>query len=187
MDLEEQIFHVAVLVCIVGVFIPWFGGVLYEDMQLWNGFSYYTAYIGRSVFVIQLFLLLITLSPMLGGPIIIRKTLRSAVRLLLSGLALCLLLAAFSVLIRINTETPKYNVRIGLFISLIASIVETLYAFLRFQQTERGRAQETFRHPDEELQRKKKSPEQEEASIIRPPPPPPPPPLEEHRPFTASS
>jgi phosphoglycerol transferase MdoB-like AlkP superfamily enzyme len=184
MELEDQILHAGALVTALGVFFPWFGDQRFGASQVFSGFSYYTGYIGWSVFLIQLFLLLITISPMLGGPVMVRKSSRPAVRMVLCSVTTLLLFAAFSVLLSVTFEISSADVRMGIYFSLIGSFVSLLYAYMRYRQHERSKVQELFHHPDESAA-KLRTPAAPEPDLNTPPPPPPPPPLpaEDHNLF----
>ena len=179
MELEDQILHAGVVVCVAGVLMPWFGGDWSGTQTLWTGLGFYTAYIGWGVLLMQLFLLLSMLVPLIGGPVLLRRTIRHTVRLILCFSSLILLLAALSVLIRVTFEFSGVDVRFGIYLSLVGSGISTLYAFLRYQEQNKTASQEQFRHPDE-----KPVVRTPELDDTLPPPPPPPPPaaVEDHHP-----
>lgn len=184
MELEEQIYHIAVLMCGFSVLLPWFGShdVTYQS---WMGIDFYTGYIGRLVLIIQCFLLTMTILPMLGGPTLIQRSYRPLLRLVLSGMSSLLIIAAFTVLVRVTSEIANTEVRFGVYVSIVSGIIAFLYAYLRYQQYAKLRQQEVFRHPEE---KKIIVPQVDtDLSVSLPlPPPPPPPPLEDHRPFHPS-
>ena len=186
MELEDQILHAGALVTAVGVFFPWFGDQRFGTSSVSSGFDYYTGYIGWIVFLIQLFIILSTVSPMLRGPVIVKKSMRATVRLALCCVTSILLAAAFSVLLRVTFEISSADIRMGIYLSLVGSFVSLLYAFLRHQQHERSKVHELFHHPDESAAAKKRAPSSPEPDTDAPPPPPPPPPLqpEDHNLFT---
>lgn len=177
MELEEKVLHIGVLICLLGIPTPWIGGQWYGNTEQWSGFGFHTGFIGHAVFLMQIFLLAITLSPFLGGPIIVRKPNRSVVRLFISALCTALLVSAFTVLLRLTSEVSGAEIRFGIYLTIVGSTVTTLYAFLRYQEEVRAQAQALFHHPDEpaKMPPKKPDPLPEEAL---PPPPPPPPPLQ---------
>ena len=184
MELEEKILHSGILLTAIGVFLPWFGGLWFGSESVWSGFGFYTSYIGGSVFLIQVFLLVMTLSPLAGGPIIIRKSSRNYVRLLLCGISVILLLAALTVLLRVTFEVTRAEIRFGMYVSLVGSIVACLYSFLRHQEQQRNEVQELFRHPEVQSPAKQIAKKHEEEEPLPPPPPPPPPPPEDHNLFS---
>ncbi len=184
MELEERILHGGILMTAVGIFLPWFGGLWFGSESVWSGFGFYTAYIGGSVFLIQLFLLIMTLSPMVGGPILVRKSSRNHLRLVLCGVSVILLLAALTVLLRVTFEVTRAEIRFGMYVSLIGSIVACLYSFLRYQEQQRSEVQELFRHPELIASEKTISKQHEEEPLPPPPPPPPPPLAEDHNLFS---
>ncbi len=185
MELEDQILHAGVLVTAVGIFFPWFGDQRFGTSQVWSGFDYYTGYIGWVVFLLQLFLITMTISPMVGGPVLVRKSSRPTVRFSLCCMTVILLAAAFSVLLKITFEVSGADIRMGIYLSLVGSFVALLYAFLRQRQHERSKVRELFHHPDEGMTNKRQ-PAVPEPDADAPPPPPPPPPLqpEDHNLFS---
>ncbi len=182
MELEEKILLAGIIVSAVGIFLPWLTVGSYGEVRTYgNGFSFRTGFIGHFVFLIDLFILTMTASPLLGGPVIVRKSLRSVASLLLSALAGALLVAAFTVLLRLTFEVSGTEVRFGIYFALVGSALSTLYAFLRYQEQRRGEVHELFRHPDEAPVPRAKVVEPEAEENTPPPPPPPaPPPLEDH-------
>lgn len=185
MELEEKILHVGVLVSGVSLFFPWIGGQWYGMLQQWSGFGFYTGYIGHAVLLIEIFILVLTLSPMLGGPIFVRKSKRNGMRLKLCALCTMLLVAAFTILLRLTSEISGAEIRFGIYTSIIGSAIATLYAFLKYQEEIKAQAQALFQHPDETVLKPKPKP----AGIFpedKPPLPPPPPPMppEDHHLFS---
>ena len=182
MELEEKILHSGVLLCLVSLVLPWIGGQTYGIDQEWNGFGFHTGYIGHEILLIQLFIISMTFSPMLGGPIIVRRSRRSTIRLLLSIVSTVLLITAFTVILRLTSEVSGVEIRFGMYLSIVGSAVTTLYSFLRYQEEILAESRALFHHPDESsLQKISSKPEpQLEESLPPPPPPPTPPPLEEH-------
>ena len=72
------------------------------------------------------------------------------------------------------------EIRFGIYVTLVGSLVATLYAYLRFQEQRKSSVQELFHHPEDSEQ----VPERNESAPVPPPPPPPPAPEpEEHRLF----
>lgn len=179
LELEEKILNAAVLVAIIGVFLPWIGGEKLGGATVsYSGFGFYTTVIGLSVFLLQVFVLLITVVPLTGGPVFIRKRYREIVRLCATAEAVILILAALSVLIKVTLDFARMEIRFGIYVTLIGSLVALFEAFLRFQEQRKGYVQEIFHHPEEE----RKIVDKGEFFEAPPPPPPPPPPApEEHR------
>ncbi len=184
MELEEQILHAGLLCCAIGIFLPWFGGQWFGNDQLWNGFGFYTAYLGIAVFLMQLFIIFMSLSPLLGGPIIVRRQHRMYVRLILCAASVLLLIAAFSVLLRVTFDMAGSQIRWGIYISMIGSAVALLYAFIRHQQQVRNQVHELFHHPDERMTKRETASLPETENPLPPPPPPPPTPPEDHHLYT---
>ncbi len=182
MELEEKVLHIGVLICLLGLLMPWVGIQLYGNIQQWSGFGYHTGYIGQTVFLIQIWLVAMTVSPLLNGPILVRKSRRNAVRLMLSALCTALILEAFSILLRLTFEVSGAEVRFGIYVAMVGSAVTTLYSFLRYQEEAQNQAQALFHHPDESAPVKKTKPEPAIEEMLPPPPPPPPqsPPEDHH-------
>lgn len=181
LELEEQILNGGVLVSLIGVLLPWMGGEwLGGDNVTYTGLGFYTSFIGLGVFLLQAFVLLITIIPLTGGPVLIRRRHREVVRLSATALASILILTALSVLTKVTFEFSRMEIRFGIYVTLVGSLVATLYAHLRFQEQRKSSVQELFHHPEDMQQ----VPERNESAAIPPPPPPPrPPEPEEHRLF----
>jgi hypothetical protein len=182
MELEEKVLHSGALVCIVSLVLPWIGGQTYGTDQQWNGFGFHTGFIGHFVLLLQILIISMTLSPLLGGPIIVRKSKRCAIRFVVSILSTVLLISAFTIILRLTSEVSGVEIRFGMYFSIVGSAVTTLYTFLRYQEELQAQNQALFHHPDE-LSSMKNSvkPEPKLEETLPPlPPPPTPPPLEEH-------
>ncbi len=181
LELEEQILNGGTLVTVIGIFLPWMGGEwLGGESVTYSGLGFYTSFIGFSTLLLELFVLTITAAPLLGGVVIIRKRYRETVRLCLTALSSVMILSALSVLAKVTFEFSRMEIRFGIYVAIVGSLVATLYAFMRYQEQRRGLVQELFHHPEDvptpEIRKE----------IVAPPPPPPPPPApapEEHRLF----
>ncbi len=187
MELEEKVLHIGVLVCILGLFVPWIGGQWSGNVQQWSGFGSYTGFIGHVVLLVQLFVLFITISPLLGGPVLIRKANRHFVRLSLSCICTILLVMSFTVLFRLTSQLSGAEIRFGIYVSIVGSAITSLYAFLKYQEEKRSQNQALFIHPDEQAPpRPKVTAVADALPEDRPPLPPPPPPLpvEDHHLFS---
>ncbi len=178
LDLEERILNAASLLAVVSIFFPWISGEwLGGDTAYYTGFAFFTSFIGWFVLLLHGFLLLSTFVPLLGGPLLIRRKHLHIVRFLLASQATVLTIATLTVLTNITFEFSRMEVRFGVYLSLIGSMVATLYAFLKWQEQRKREAQELFHHPEQ------KAPQLEpKETRAVPPPPPPPRPLspEEH-------
>jgi len=175
LELEEKILNVGSLVALIGVFLPWIGGEkIGGAMVSYSGFGFYTTMIGVSVFLLHLFVLLLTIIPLTGGPVLIRKRYREIVRLCATAETVILILAALSVLIKVTFDLARMEIRFGIYVTLIGSLVALFESFLRFQEQRRGFVQELFHHPEEDT-----APVDKQEFFEAPPPPPPPP--EDHR------
>ncbi len=174
-DLEEKILNGAAVVGIISVFLPWISGEwLGGDSVSYSGTNFYTSFLGIIILLMLSFIIVITASPLFGGPVIIRRRYRDVVRLLLSAQATVLVLASLSVLTKITYEFTRMEIRFGIYFALIGCLVATLYSFLKWQEHLKEETQEVFHHPEDT------GPVEDvvESSMPLPPPPPPPPPLE---------
>jgi hypothetical protein len=181
LELEEQILNSSAIVSIIGVLLPWMGGEwLGGDNVTYSGLGFYTSFIGLSAFLLQIFIVLITVIPLMGGPVLVKKRHREIVRLSATILASILILSALSVLTKVTFEFSRMEIRFGIYVTLVGSLVATLYAHLRFQEQRKSYVHELFHHPEDIEQ----VPERNESAPIPPPPPPPKAPEpEEHRLF----
>ena len=179
LELEEQILNGGLLVAMVGIFCPWISGEwLGGDTITYSGFGFYTSFIGLLIFLLLLATLLMTVVPIAGGPVLIRKRHREPLRLALVAQSTILVLAALSVLMKVTFEFSRMEVRFGIYVSLIGSLVALFSSFLRFQEQRKSHVQELFHHPEDVSVSERKE------TVVPPPPPPPPPAApapEEHR------
>ena len=179
LELEEQILNAGALLGLFGVFFPWMGGEwLGGDTVDYGGFGFYTSFLGIAIFLLNVYLILITLIPLSGGPVLLRRQNKEIMRLCASALSSILILSALSVLTKVTFEFSRMEIRFGIYVSLIGSLVATLYAFLRYREQRRKEVHELFHHPEDPAA---PSVRNESSSIPAPPPPPPPPSPEEHR------
>jgi hypothetical protein len=181
LELEEQILNGGALVTVIGIFLPWMGGEwLGGETVTYSGLGFYTAFIGLSALLLQLFVVAITAAPLFAGVVIVRKRNREVVRLCATSLSSVMVLSALSVLAKVTFEFSRMEIRFGIYVAIVGSLVASLYAFLRYQEQRRGLVQELFHHPED-----MPAPEvrNEVASVPPPPPPPPAPAAEEHRLF----
>lgn len=174
LDLEERFLNGGAFVTVMGVFLPWISGEwLGGDNVTYTGFQFYTAFMGIAVLLLQLCVILITVLPLTTGTALFPRRSQETVRFCLSLLSSILLLASLSVLTKVTFEFSRIEIRFGIYVALIGSIVASIYAFLRFQQQRRIASQDLFRHPDDVV-----PVQQQRAVRAVPQPPPPPPPLE---------
>ena len=178
LDWEERIVNGAMLVSLVGVLLPWLSGEwLGGERMTYTGLGFYTSFLGWGIVLLNAFSLLSVVSPLLGGPIIVRRRFRDPLRLFLTIQSVVLVLASLSVLTKVTFEFSRMEVRFGIYVSLIGGLISVLYAFLLHQEHRRQSPQETFQHPED-----RPVPVARHEGTVPPPPPPPPPPApEEHR------
>lgn len=178
MDLEERMVNGSALFALLGTFLPWLSGEwLGGDAVTFNAFGFYTSFIGLVIFLLLNFVLVISLAPPLGGPRLIRRENTCRIRLFALLQTSILLLATLSVLANVTLEFTRIEIRFGIYVALIGSLVSTLYGFLQYKEEKRKEVESFFKHPEDE------APQIEQKKVPLTPPPPPPPPLEaeEHR------
>jgi len=163
MEVEEQILAGGALLAVVSIFFPWFGGDWFGEQVVWNGLQFYTSVIGLLVLLSHLFVLAITILTPLGYPLFTQKR-RDLLRCIGGGECILLLIVAISVFAKISIESPRVETRFGIYLSLVGSIVVTLYSFLRIQQHRRRAVEEIFHYAEAHEQRP-----QEEVSEEFPP------------------
>jgi len=177
LELEEQILNGGALLALVGVFLPWTGGfMLGSDTVSYSGFGFFTSFIGIAVFLLNLFVLLITLIPLTGGPPLIRRHNKEHIRFFCGIQSSVLIVAALSVLMKVTFEFSRMEIRFGIIVTLIGSIAVVLESFLRMQEQRKSEVHDFFHHSEENEPLKS-----QESHGPPPPPPPPPPGPEEHR------
>ena len=184
LDLEERILNAGAFVAAMSVFLPWMSDVWPTGESAsgttltYSGFGYSTSVLGLVVFLLNIFIVLLTVVPLAGGPVIIRKRYRETVRLLLSAQSSILILAALSVLTKITFESSHMEIRFGIYFALVGSLVTLFETVLRYLEQRRSLVQELFHHPED----KDSVPDRKDSLRQTPPPPPPPPPpaAEEH-------
>ena len=179
LEIEEKILNLGALVALLSVFMPWFGGEWSGEPSVWTGFGFYTSFVGLLIFLSHAFILSLTALPLFGYQVV-RSSLRDLLRLIIGLECVLLVIVVWSVLTNIAFDRAQMEIRFGLYLTLVGSIVVSLYAFLRFQQQRKRQVQELFRHPEDDapLQRREQEPPVETV----PPPPPPPPPGEHEEP-----
>ncbi len=172
LELEERILNAGAIVAAVSVFLPWMSGEwLGGDSVTYTGFGFYTSFLGIAVFLFNVFLLILTLVPLLGGPVLIRKRYKELVRLLVSSQASILVLASLTVLTKVTFEFSRMEVRFGVYFCLVGNLVALFEAVLRYLEQRRSSGTELFHHPEDH-----ESPSDRKETLSAPPPPPPPPP-----------
>ena len=57
LELEEQILNGGCAIAMIGVFLPWLSGEWLGVSETYNGFGFYTSFLGLAIFLIHLFLL----------------------------------------------------------------------------------------------------------------------------------
>ncbi|MDP6575467.1 MAG: hypothetical protein QF755_03150 [Candidatus Peribacteraceae bacterium] len=148
LDLEEKIINSAAFIAVIAVFCPWASGYLLgSDPVSYSGLGFYTSFIGASVLLINVYILALTVVPLTGGPIILKKRKKDNVRLACSAVSTILILSALSVLMRITFQFSRMEIRFGINTALIASMVVTFYAFLRVQEQKKSEVEEIFHNP----------------------------------------
>lgn len=182
LDLEERILNGSTLASLVFLFFPWLSGELAgREPVSYSGLESHVSYIGGAILILHVAILLITILPVIGAPVMIKRAWRATMRLWFAIQAAVLILAALSVLTRVTYEFRGLEIRYGVYFALVCALISALYAFLQWQEERRREVQDLFHHPEDTGH-----PVPAQESDIRmqpvPPPPPPPPPLqpEEH-------
>ncbi|MBI5155649.1 hypothetical protein HZA45_00080 [Candidatus Peregrinibacteria bacterium] len=180
LELEERILNGAALVTLLGVFLPWISGEwLGGDTVTYSGLQFYTTFLGIIIVLLESFILSITIIPLTGRSGFLKKRHREITRLLASSQAMVLVVAALTVLMKVTFEFSRMEVRFGIYVTLIGSVIVTIYSFLKYQEQRRLEVHELFHHPEDQavsIIDREESP----LAAPAPPPPPPPPPLEHH-------
>ncbi len=180
LDLEERILTCACLSAFVSVFFPWLSGQwLSDEFASYSGVEFFTAWLGVLIALMYAGVLVLTIVPAAGGPVMMKRKHREIARVLLSGQATILTLAALSVLINVTYDYTRMDIRFGVYFAFAGGLVSTFYACWKFQEFRKGESHEAFRHP-EDMQVV-----EERRETMTPPPPPPLPPEpsqpEDHR------
>lgn len=171
LEIEEKILNLGALVALLGVFMPWFGGEWFGQPATWTGFQFYTSFIGLLIFLGHVFILSLTALPLFGYQIV-KSSFRDLLRLVVSLECVLLTIAVWSVLTNISFDRSQMQIGFGIYMTLVGSIVTSLYAFLRLQQQRKRQLKELFHHPEDHVD------VQPGPKVVRndlPPPPPPPP------------
>ncbi|MEK7137057.1 MAG: hypothetical protein AAB853_02115 [Patescibacteria group bacterium] len=178
LEIEEKILNIGCFVALVGVFMPWFGGQWFGEAKVWTGFQFYTSFVGLLLFLAHLFTLSLTILPLLGYHLV-RPSLRDLLRLVIGLESVFMIIVVLSILTNISFDFSQLEIRFGVYLTLVGSIIVSLYAFLRIQQQRKQQVQELFHHPEEpprRLQTEREEPVRESPPPPPPSPPPPPPP-----------
>ncbi|HLD08404.1 MAG TPA: hypothetical protein VJB60_05055 [Candidatus Peribacterales bacterium] len=171
LDIEEKILNLGSIVALLGIFVPWFGGDWFGDPATWSGFQFYTSFIGLLIFLGHVFILSLTVLPLMGYSLV-KTSLRELLRLIVALESVLLTIVAWSVLTNISFDRSQMEIRFGIYLTLVGSIVTSLYAFLRVQQQRHRSVRELFHHPDDTIQ-PPEHPVERIAADLPPAPPPP--------------
>lgn len=149
LELEEKVLNGASVASLICVFFPWVGGEwLGGKVITYSGLGFFTSFIGLSVLLLHVFILLVTLIPLTGGPQIVKKSQRHIVRMLCAILASILTIAVWSVLTKFTFEFSRLQIHFGLYGTLVGSIITALYAFLCHQEDKRSVTHDIFHQRD---------------------------------------
>lgn len=147
LEIEEKILNAGALLAVISVFLPWFGGEWFGEPEVWTGFGFYTSFVGLMIFLAHAFVLSLTVLPLLGYSLV-RSGLRDLLRFIIGAETVLLLVVVLSILTNISFDFSQVEVRFGVYLTLVGSIIVTLYAFLRMQQQRKREVHELFHHPD---------------------------------------
>jgi heme/copper-type cytochrome/quinol oxidase subunit 4 len=145
--IEEKILNLGAILAVVGVFMPWFGGEWFGEPQVWTGFGFYTSFVGLMIFLAHLFTLSLTVLPMLGYEVV-RSSLKHLLRFIIGLESTLLTIVVLSVLTNVSFDFSQVEIRFGIYLTLVGSIVVALYAFLRMQQQRKREVEEIFHHTE---------------------------------------
>ena len=147
LSLEEKILNSGAFIAVVSIFLPWIGGEWLGGKNVtYSGLGFFTSFIGLSILLVHIYILLITFVPLTGGPALVKRRNKDGIRLFATMLTALLTVAAWSVLTKFTFEF-RLEINYGLYGTLIGSLISTLYAFLLFQEHRRGMVKEFF-HQD---------------------------------------
>jgi hypothetical protein len=152
LSIEEKVIGVGALAVIVGLFMPWYSVVLnFNDMATSeSGFSGDLGVIG---FVVFLFMLL-GLGFLLAGHFRFRLPQfgfkKESILLFLSGESAFLLLLAAAIYTKRSLDYTNAELRFGLYVALIGSILATFAAFALLQKIQKKEAKAFFEHGETE-------------------------------------
>ena len=174
LDLEEKILNGGVILAIVCMFFPWIGGEwLGGKTVTYSGLGFFTSFLGVTVLLLHLYLLLITLIPLTGGPQLVRKRNKDMIRLVVSALAVILTIGIWSVLTKFTFEFSRLEIHFGLYGTLIGGLIATLYSFLELQEQKRTEVHNLFHHHEESQDTLEPTAVSLQNEHHQPPPPPP--------------
>ena len=149
LEIEEKILNAGALAALIGVFMPWFGGEWFGEPKMWNGFGFYTSFVGLLLFLAHIFIISVTILPILGYEII-RPSLRDPLRFIIGVESVLLVVVVLSIFTNITFDFSQVEIRFGVYLTLVGSIVVSLYTFLRMQQQRKRTVKELFQHPEEQ-------------------------------------
>ena len=163
MEIEEKILNAGAIAAVIGVCMPWISGEwLGGSTVSYSGFGYYTGYMGFSVAALYTYVLLTTFVPLSGGPKLVHRQKKELYRCLASIQATILTLASLSVLTKTTLDFARLEIRFGIYLTIIGSLIASLYTFLRYQEQEKQQLHTLFHHPsmqpEEEVQEHISSP-----------------------------
>lgn len=131
LTVEEKIINVAYLVSLVSLFLPWLSGNSSTGSGLvYNAFDYYTGFIGLTIFLCTAFCLAITVTTVCCHKKLIRQTAQAYVRYHLTALSFVLALAVLTVYTKLTWEVARLDIRFGIYMCLISSIVSSVYTYI---------------------------------------------------------
>lgn len=150
LELEEKILNGAALAAFVCIFMPWVGGEwLGGKTVTFNGLGFFTSFIGLFILLLLTFIILITLIPITGGPMLVKAKHKDSARLLAAVIATLLTVAIWSVLTKFTFEFSRLQIHFGLYGTLIGSLITSLYSFIKIQEGKKIEVNKLFSHEDE--------------------------------------
>ncbi|HLD64315.1 MAG TPA: hypothetical protein VI913_05465 [Candidatus Peribacteraceae bacterium] len=147
METEEKLLNLGVVLTMISLFFPWLSGRWIADEIRTDtalSFSSYVSFVGLSIFLLQGFVLLVSLVPLWSGKIILSIEHKHIVRLYCNAVSTILIVAALSVLLKVTFDFPSMQIRFGVYAALVGSFISTLYSFLLVQEEHRRHVRSLF-------------------------------------------
>lgn len=152
LEIEEKVLNAGSLLGFLCVFFPWISGQWLGDPMTHSGLGFFTSFIGLSILLLHLGILIVTIIPITGGPEILKPSRKDSVRLLLAVFALLLAIAAWSVLTNFTMSFSRIEIRYGMYGTIVGSVISSLYSFLNWQEGKRSEVHNLFHQKDQKQQ-----------------------------------
>jgi|GEM_PF-2296700 len=168
---EEKVIGLGGLAVILSVFMPWYTTALLNNtVETETGFSGDLGVIGFVVFLLTL----VSLGFLLGDHLHIRLPRfgfgKENIILFFSSENAFLLLIEVAIFTKRSLEFTNAEIRFGLYMALIGTILATFAAFAQLNRLQKKEAKAFFDHEPEPLEEATQEPQQEEEAIAEEPP-----------------